>query len=254
MNTLFIGRKLIRLKSVGSTNNFAASLPLSDAPEGTVIWADEQFEGRGQLGRTWHAAAGMNLTFTLVLRPSFLHPSEIFYLNKCIALALKQALETFSSEAKIEIKWPNDIFANGRKLSGILTENVVRGGQIVSYLAGIGININQVEFPSSAGNPISLAELTGHPLDLEVVLTHLCSFLEANYLKLRNQGKDSIQATYREALRGWNQVVEGKQNQQINRFILRDVDAQGRILLEDATGEIQAFSHGALDLSYPDRL
>lgn len=251
MNTLFIGRRLIRLKSVDSTNNFAASLSLSDAPEGTLIIADEQTAGKGQFGKIWQAEKGMNLTATVILRPVFLSPEKLSYLNKAVAISVCQTVQTYLKSTTTAIKWPNDIFVRDFKLAGILTENSVRGSQIVSYLAGIGINVNQETFDNNSPNATSIIQQSKIRTDLNHLVDTLCEQLEANYLKLRANDLSYIDNLYHSLLykKGvWMNFSVGKEN---IRGKIAKVDSLGRLIIETEDGRLLTFRNGEIQYVFP---
>lgn len=140
-----IGRKLIHLESVDSTNNYTANLVKSEGlSSGTVILADEQFAGRGQRGAEWVVEPGMNLTFSVYLEVVNLSVENQFDLSKVVALSICDFLEKNGIVA--EIKWPNDILVNGRKISGVLIENSISSSGPIRSIIGIGINVNQTQF------------------------------------------------------------------------------------------------------------
>lgn len=140
-----IGRKLIHLESVDSTNNYTANLVKSEGlSSGTVILADEQFAGRGQRGAEWVVEPGMNLTFSVYLEVVNLSVENQFDLSKIVALSICDFLE--KNGITSEVKWPNDILVNGRKISGVLIENSISSSSPIRSIIGIGININQTLF------------------------------------------------------------------------------------------------------------
>lgn len=140
-----IGRKLIHLESVDSTNNYTANLVKSRGlASGTVILADDQFEGKGQRGTEWHVEPGMNLTFSAYLEFANLSVENQFDLSKVIALSICHFLEKLG--LRPEIKWPNDILVGGRKISGVLIENMISGKSPLRSIVGIGLNVNQMRF------------------------------------------------------------------------------------------------------------
>ena len=139
-----------------TSSNDEATLP--HYREGDIIWAERQTAGRGQRGHTWQSNEGENLTFTALLEPTFLPPSEQFSLLQVVALAMADMLSEYGIEAKI--KWTNDIYVGNKKLVGILMEHKLHGSQIGRTIAGIGININQTEFDPSLPNPTSMRLIT----------------------------------------------------------------------------------------------
>jgi len=140
-----IGRKMIHLESVDSTNNYTANLVKSEGlSSGTVILADEQIAGRGQRGSEWLVEPGKNLTFSTYLEVANLSVENQFDLSKVVALSICHFLKKAGIGG--EIKWPNDILVNGNKIAGVLIENILSGGGKLRSIVGIGINVNQTRF------------------------------------------------------------------------------------------------------------
>lgn len=140
-----IGRNMIHLESVDSTNNYTANLVKTEGlSSGTVILADEQFAGRGQRGSEWRVEAGMNLTFSFYLEVVNLSVENQFDLSKIVALSICDFL--WKNGIRAEIKWPNDIYVKGMKISGVLIENSISSSKSWRSIIGIGININQTRF------------------------------------------------------------------------------------------------------------
>lgn len=142
-----IGKRIIELTSCHSTNDYALDLiAQSEAQSGDVIYAKKQTAGRGQKGNVWLAPAGENLTFSLILTPTFLRPAYQFELTVFISIAIIRYLESKGIEAKI--KWPNDIYVKHKKLGGILIENKIKGSKLAYSILGVGLNVNQMDFGS----------------------------------------------------------------------------------------------------------
>ncbi|PST85038.1 biotin--[acetyl-CoA-carboxylase] ligase [Pedobacter yulinensis] len=229
--TLFVGQNRIHLKEVDSTSNFLkASLSNSEPlPEGTVIMAERQFAGRGQQESAWHAEPGKNLTASFYLRPSFLEPAQQFYLNMAISLAVAETVSACLSEA-VEIKWPNDIYVQGRKLGGILIENTVSGNVLRSSVIGIGLNINQEEFPEPLQDrAVSLRNILHRDVDLVHLLNQLCSFIEKRYLQLRAGDKKGLHEAYEQKLFGRGSERLYRQNGEEFSARVLGVSEQGRL-------------------------
>lgn len=161
--------------------------------------ADYQTAGRGQQNTKWYSEPGKNITASVLLYPGFLHPQNQFDLNRAVSLALCETLELFL-QVKTHIKWPNDLFVKGRKLCGMLIENSIMGVQIRSSVIGFGINVNQENFASEAGSPVSMIQTGGKEYDLMVVLSAVCQSLEARYLQLRNNNTLHLRKEYDERL------------------------------------------------------
>lgn len=187
------------LESCGSTSSVLRER--TDAPHGLVVAARTQTAGRGQRGNSWEAEAGANLTFSLNLTEITLPASRQFELSMAVALSIadfvQDILRRDGAADEVTVKWPNDIYAGDRKICGILIENSLTGSTITRSIAGIGLNVNQLEFHSDAPNPVSLAQLTGRRYDLEQMLEALCSRLPAD---IAAAGSDGCRGRYRSRL------------------------------------------------------
>ena len=151
--------------------------------EGDVVWADYQTAGRGQRGHEWHSRKGENLTFSVVLEPTFVPIAEQFSVSEVVALSLIDMLAEYGIGARI--KWTNDIYVGDRKLVGILIEHSLSSTTLRRTIVGIGINVNQTEFDPSIPNPVSMAQLLGKELNAEEVLQCFLKHLQENYEALR---------------------------------------------------------------------
>ena len=162
--------------------------------EGDVVWADFQTAGRGQRGHEWHSRKGENLTFSVVLEPTFVPIAEQFSVSEVVALSLVDMLAEYGIEAKI--KWTNDIYVGDKKLVGILIEHSLAPTSLRRTIVGVGINVNQTEFDASLPNPVSMAQLLGKELDAEAVLECFLTHLQRNYELLREGGAEVLHDRY----------------------------------------------------------
>lgn len=146
------------------------------APHGHALMALSQSAGRGQRGNSWEAAPGLNITLSLMIRPSGpIEAARQFVLSEAVALGVADLLDSLGAP-EVSVKWPNDIYAGGdRKICGILIENSLRGRLIERSIAGVGLNVNQLTFLSDAPNPVSLSQLTGLTYELEPLARRLVS-------------------------------------------------------------------------------
>lgn len=196
LDTLFIGREQHQLPSVNSTNEHALSLlSKSKPPEGTVVSTPNQVAGRGQIGSNWESEAGKNICMSVILYPKFLNAGRQFLLSQAVSLAVFDLLEKYFP-GQTKIKWPNDIYINGKKAVGILIQNSVSGAQLRSSVIGIGINVNQEIFRSGAPNPTSFKLESGNEFNTGQLINELCHFLENRYLKLKSGNIVPLQAAY----------------------------------------------------------
>ncbi len=227
--TLFIGKSLLILEETDSTNAFLHRI-LKDSPiEGTIVWAISQFAGKGLASTHWESEKNKNLTFSVLLNPKFLNPSDIFYLNKITSLAILKTLQTYLPDQKIEIKWPNDIYVNQKKICGILIENNL-DIRLNSSIIGIGLNINQLHFSSWIDfKTTSLKKITQKEHDLQEVLHEISYWLEYYYQSLKAHYWDSIDREYLQNLLGYQEIGNYKvENQEFEGTII-GVHKDGRL-------------------------
>jgi len=218
---LFVGQNLLTLKEVDSTNNFLKDLSANSKPlpEGTVIMAEHQYAGRGQQQNKWLSQPGKNLTFSILFKPTFLNAVNQFDLTRAISMGVYDALRTHLDDG-LKIKWPNDIYYNNCKMGGMLIENTLQGDRINTSVVGIGLNINQDDFPDEASNATSLKQILHKDYDLRLLLSEICSHIEAYYLHLKAGKIDLIRSGYLTRLYWMNEQ---------RRFKADDVEFEGII-------------------------
>ncbi|MEO8793862.1 MAG: biotin--[acetyl-CoA-carboxylase] ligase [Daejeonella sp.] len=235
---LFVGHKIVTLKEVNSTNAFLKHSLSNSAPfaEGTVIMAEKQLAGRGQTDNAWHSEEGKNLTFSVLLNPKFLDVSKQFELNKAMSLALNDVLAGyFGDDAKI--KWPNDSYIGNKKIAGMLIENVVQGTKIKHAIVGIGLNINQSEFPESLPYATSFKKILQNDYDLHAILVEICAAIEARYLQLRAGKYDLLHAEYLKTLYQYNTVNTYKFDGVVQNGKICGISKEGFLQVETDKGQ-----------------
>jgi BirA family biotin operon repressor/biotin-[acetyl-CoA-carboxylase] ligase len=162
-------------------------LAAGTAVAGSIVVADEQSSGRGTAGNTWESEKGANLLFSFAWEPTFLPVASQFLITKAVSLAVVDFVRLYVDAANVTIKWPNDIYINNKKISGILIENSIMGGQFQHTVVGIGLNINQLKFSPALPNPVSVSQLTGAAYDLKLLIQQICAFLDERYVQLQHQ-------------------------------------------------------------------
>ncbi|MCQ2296536.1 MAG: biotin--[acetyl-CoA-carboxylase] ligase [Bacteroidales bacterium] len=171
--------------SLPSTNQYCELLDLSQTEEFSVIYARQQTAGIGQRGNCWDSQPDKNLTFSLILKPSFLPAAEQYMLTKVVSLGITDCLQSLIPGGNIiKIKWPNDIYINDHKVCGILISNKLSRTHLSASIVGIGLNVNQTEFPSWVPNPISLKQITGEELFLRPLLENIVQAIQTRYRQL----------------------------------------------------------------------
>ena len=237
---LFVGQNFISIKEVDSTNNFLKELLSNSKPliEGTVIMAENQYAGRGQHQNGWHATAGKNLTFSLLLQPHFLAVASQFDLVRAVSLGVYDALAPLLDE-KLKIKWPNDIYYADCKLGGMLIENLVQGGQIRNSIIGIGLNINEEHFPENLPNAISLKQILHADYDLNTLLSEICSHIEAYYLNLKAGKVSILRSDYINRLYWLNEEKRFKSANRVFTGVIKGVRDNGLLLVNNNGEELE---------------
>jgi BirA family transcriptional regulator, biotin operon repressor / biotin---[acetyl-CoA-carboxylase] ligase len=143
--TIFEGN-LHHFYKIGSTNNAAMAAAAEGAPEGTVFLAEEQTAGRGRGSNSWHSPRSTGLYCSVILRPQ-VPPSDILTLSLAAGLAVQGAVRLVDSRVDSDLKWPNDVLIEGKKVSGVLAEMTAEATRVRYVVVGIGINVNQASFP-----------------------------------------------------------------------------------------------------------
>jgi BirA family transcriptional regulator, biotin operon repressor / biotin---[acetyl-CoA-carboxylase] ligase len=239
---LFVGQNLITLSEVDSTNTYLKNILTNSTPvEGTVIMAESQYAGRGQQQNKWHSEPGKNLAFSILLSPDFLPIGNQFDLTRVVSLGVYDALKPLLGDA-LKIKWPNDVYYNDRKLGGILIENIVHGSKIKHSVIGIGLNINQAEFPDWVPNPISVKQILQRDEEKAAILSDICSHIERWYLKLRAGEIEEIRQAYISILYWLNLPKQFRSNGETFDGTIKNVRENGLLIVETNFGRELEFS------------
>lgn len=220
-----------RFTTLDSTNHYATALLGENLPpNGTLIIAQEQTSGRGLEKNIWESEPCKNLTFSLIKYPVFLRPEQQFYLNIVTSLALFDLVSSFLPKKRVFIKWPNDIYVDHKKISGILINNQISGSTLQSSIIGVGININQMKFISDAPNPVSLMQLTGKELDLDRCLERFLLAFDKYYNLLKNNDLSVLLEQYLK-----NMYLFGLKKE----YLIRGDLVNGSIIGIDEYGQLQ---------------
>ncbi|MEN6323246.1 MAG: biotin--[acetyl-CoA-carboxylase] ligase [Proteiniphilum sp.] len=195
MEQLSRERLTIRADEVDSTNLYMKRLAREVHPEeGSLVIADHQTAGRGQMGSSWFSTKGSNLTFSLLIYPGEVEVAKQFIISRIASLAVKNTLDQFTDD--IRIKWPNDIYWKDKKIAGILIENDIQGKHIENSVIGIGININQQDFPPELPNPVSLRQITGTLQNRDYILETFMREFFLLYRDLQQGETETIEDEY----------------------------------------------------------
>ncbi len=241
LTTNAVGRFLEYRSIVDTTMVLARRSASQGAPHGSIIVAEEQTAGRGRQGRSFFSPPGENLYFTLVLRG---RPAEFRVLPIAVPLAVALAIE--STGLRCGIKWPNDIWIGGRKVSGILIDSEDSGGDFVA-LPGIGINVNTdfSEVPELKDTATSLRSELGHELIREEMLAELCNSFE----ELLSAPRSQVISSYRErsVVLGF-EVVVARRSAEPFVAMAEDIEEDGALSVRLNNGTLQSLHTGDVSL------
>jgi BirA family biotin operon repressor/biotin-[acetyl-CoA-carboxylase] ligase len=241
--TLFIGKNVIHQPVIPSTNDYAKQLLAEKKQiEGTLIYCDEQTGGKGQMGASWESERKKNLTASYILYPNFLSPDKQFFLNIAISLAVREFCESLT-EHFVQIKWPNDILIESKKVSGILIETAIQSNSLQHAIIGIGVNINQLNFPEHLPNATSILAnnpLHTEPFEISRLLKNLSFFIEKYYLQLKQEHYHFLSKAYITSLWRYNQTHEFLKGKQILKGEITGLAKDGKLEI-DINGKTQRF-------------
>ncbi len=185
------GKRIHHFFKVDSTNRVALDLGHAGEPEGTVVLAEEQTAGRGRAGRVWHSERATGIYATLLLRPH-LAPVQAPLLTMMAGLSAHSAIQA-QTGLRLDLKWPNDLVFRGKKLGGILTEMHAEPTQIRFVIVGIGLNVNQENFPEGLSTiATSLRVESGKPQSRLELLVRLLREFETDYNRFLSEGSENV--------------------------------------------------------------
>lgn len=226
---------IIKLNATPSTNDFLKNLCNTQSVENfTIVVAENQTRGKGQRGNIWEAEFGKSLTFSILIRKNTSFENSVFDLNVAISVSIIQALEGYDIP-KLNIKWPNDILSEGKKIAGILIENTISGQQSVLSIIGIGLNVNQTDF-AKLPKASSLKNRTQKEFDKGEIMLEIIRKIKENHELISQNKADILWEKYHNYLfRKETPSVFEYPNGEKFMGIIKQVLKNGkiRILLED---------------------
>jgi len=262
-----VGKRLVFLPTVNSTNTFAMNLARTGSEEGVVVLTDSQTAGKGRQGRHWVDTPGLHAISSTIMRPLF----PPYLLVMIASLAVIDAIAE-TCEVAATIKWPNDILIGTRKVAGILIETSYDITHQLVAVLGIGVNVNG-QIPQLVGKQPATPETTqqelhtfsyaattleaecGHPVSRETFLVHLLRHIENGYLALQQEALPSevaasapfsrlLRERWRRHLSTLGRMVEIRQDQTILSGVAEDVNENGELLLRPHSGKRVSITWG----------
>lgn len=241
LETEIVGKKIYYYSQVNSTNKIASELAKYGANEGTVVIAEKQSSGKGRRGRNWHSSE-KGLWFSIILRPE-IKIKDSHFLTINASLAIYYALKKFGIEA--EIKWPNDILYNNKKLCGILSGMNSSSEKLNYIVTGIGINVNQENFPDQLNEKAtSLFKILGNKIDKIDLLKDILFYFENFYFRFLSGSKEKLLEEWKSKilLLGKEVTVESDGKKYNGKAV--DIAKDGRLILLSDKSEIKKFWAG----------
>ncbi|WP_028561256.1 biotin--[acetyl-CoA-carboxylase] ligase [Paenibacillus pinihumi] len=242
LTTERFARRLHLHEAVDSTQTVLRALAEDGAPEGTLVIAEQQLQGRGRMGRSWESPKGKGIWMSLLLRPNLaIHFSP--QLTLLIAVALCRSLRK-STGLPIGIKWPNDLLVDGRKISGILLESTAEEERLNYILAGIGISVNleEQDYPAELmDKAVSLRMLVGRKLDRTDIIVQFMKELEELYDLYLQEGFAPIRSLWEALAVSLGQRVVLTTPQGIIEGIPVGLEENGALLVKLDDGQLKPF-------------
>ena len=231
LETEFIGRNFIYCDEIESTNKELLSGKQQYKKNGTVILAEKQLAGRGRKDRTWLSAKGLNLTFSILLTKESITELNTNHLNFAASLAVSMAIENLY-QLRTELKWPNDVLIDKKKVAGILIETSIKGTKVERVVIGIGINLNQIAFQGEFNlTPTSLKLEMGTDVDRENMLAEILNLFEELLVELGNK-PGNILNDWRSKCKMIGDKITISEDDKVKSGIFYDIDENGFLLLK----------------------
>ena len=247
LGTTYLRGPIYHFESAPSTNDTAKLLGTQGAAEGVLVLAETQTTGRGRLGRFWLSPPSLGIYASLLLRPP-LPPTELPQITLSTAVAVVRAL-TRAAGVTPGIKWPNDLILNGKKLGGILTEMETESDQIRYLVVGLGLNINNPDFPPElAGRATSLLKETGRPFSRLAILQAWLEEFETLYERFLARGFPEILEEWKQHSVTLGKYVAVRQGPRQVEGLAQEIAADGALLVETTRGEVVKVTSGEITL------
>lgn len=245
--TSLLGCRVAYFRTTASTMDEARKAALDNAPEGTLVVAEEQTKGRGRFQRTWVSPPGVNLYFSLLLRPG---PDYASQLTMMASLALARVLRSLAPDSsRVTIKWPNDVRMGGRKIAGILVESsLAQDGTDSFSIIGMGVNVNfdPGEYPDIVDIATSLQRELGHPTSRLHLLAAIMKEMEELYWVIKQGG--SVREEWASLLDTLGHQVRVSWGEQVYEGFAQGVDEDGGLVLRLPDGSLRTFPAGEVTL------
>lgn len=222
-----------------STNDLATRWIAKSKPiDGTVITAQYQYQGRGQIGREWFGSPGLNLAYTAIMYPEDITAEMAPQCLMALSVSVLRAVRDVYSLDHLSLKWPNDLYWTDKKLGGMLIQSSLSGRNVQHLIFGVGVNVNEQEFSSQLENPVSLFQILSRESDPKALILSLHRQLDQAYQRIRAGAWIEIMEEYRAVLFGAGQrrFFKDLRTQETFSGEVSGVDESGRLYIETDDG------------------
>lgn len=247
LDTTWLGHHIIHKQTVASTQRLAHEVALDHSPHGTVIIADEQTEAKGRVNRAWYSDKGTGMWMSFILRPAIL-PYMAPQLTLLTATVLAEVLDELT-DVRPQIKWPNDILIQGKKVAGILTEMQAEQDKIVYVIIGVGMNVNQLQtdFPDDIKDKAtSLRAESNKKVELNLLIQRFLEQFEKRYTAYIQEGFGGVKSSWENYGFRMNETLQITNGYQTWEGVFSGIAEDGALLAEKADGSLERVYSGEI--------
>ena len=237
--------KIIKLDAIDSTNSFLKNKSSNqEIDDFTTVYTQNQFNGRGRTNKQWISEPNKNIALSLFKRIKKTDLEHIFLLNVIASISILELLEKYLVK-DVKVKWPNDVMVKNKKISGVLIENKIKKNNSINSVMGIGINVNQQNFPDFLSATSIINEI-GSVSDIDLLANELAVIIESNFKFLKSNSKLYLDH-YNNKLHNKNQTVRFKNNiGKIEVGKIVKVDFRGNLMIMNEKGKIEYFKENEI--------
>lgn len=247
LETDWLGKTIIHRESITSTQRLAHELALDGANHGTIVIADEQTKGKGRTDRAWHSEKGKGIWMSIILRPTIL-PYLAPQLTLLTATVLANVIDSYA-KIRPQIKWPNDILIDGKKMAGILTEMQAEQDTVLYVIIGMGININQTkaDLPNEISNRATSLQIeTEKSWDMLPIIQEIIQTFETKYMHYIDHGFNQVKQTWENYGFRLNERLQIKSGNKLWEGIFLGIAEDGALLAKNENGVIEKVYSGEI--------
>ena len=237
--------KIIKLDAIDSTNSFLKKKSSNqEIDDFTIVYTQNQFKGRGRTNKQWISEPNKNIALSLFKRLKKTELEHIFLLNIIASISILELLQKYRVK-DVKIKWPNDVIIKNKKISGVLIENKIKKNNSINSVMGIGINVNQQNFPDFLSATSIINEI-GSVSEIDLLANELAVIIKSNFKFLKSKSKLYLN-NYNNKLHNKNQTVRFKNNiGKIEVGEIVKVDLRGNLMIMNEKGKIEYFKENEI--------